>query len=312
MGHSHSSPTSPSRMSNLPWQEGYYKCTNMFTGLRDLILVKGNTVDMLGFDLGGSITYKLAVGEFGKAADEVAEVTGKTEYNVELRSVIWGMYGVISEDGKKLTFKDMVGVGWMEWITEEEAAAIEAARDPIEAPPHPYKEQPGNLGKFLWITGPPGSGKSTLAKLLARNAGYVYYDADNFHKYRNPYIPPDSDLQFYEFLCDDINRGRERIGGDWAVAMHGGFTRQVRDLVRSRLGPDVTFVVLDMAWEDMEERFRSRHRGNEKWLEIMMPTYRKIYETFDPAGGDESNTVGIKVVPGDTSQQVAEKILDQV
>ena len=49
-------------------------------------------------------------------------MTGKTEYNVELRSVTLGMYGVISEDGKKLTFKNMVGVGWMEWIAEEEAA----------------------------------------------------------------------------------------------------------------------------------------------------------------------------------------------
>ena len=72
MGHSHSSPTSPSRMSNLPWQEGYYKCTNMFMGQgADLILVKGNTVDMLGFYIGGLITPnwvtpKLAAGEFGK------------------------------------------------------------------------------------------------------------------------------------------------------------------------------------------------------------------------------------------------------
>ena len=244
-------------------------------------------------------------------------MAGKTEYNVELVGT-WNLgidiklYGVVSEDGKKITFMG-VGVGWMEWITEEKAAAIEDAKDLIEAPSHPYKEQPGNLGKFLCITGPPGSGKSTLAQLLARNAGYVYYEADNFRQYRNPYIPPDSDLQwgpnnhqqsllrgaglaermevcnersmasqkavksegeealakFYEFLCDDIKSGRDRIGGDWAVAM-GGFTRQVRDLVRSRLGPDVTFVVLDMAWEDMEERFRSRHRGNEKWLEIMM------------------------------------------
>ena len=95
----------------------------------------------------------------GKAADEVVAVTGKTEYNVEIVSVNLGgvdlkMYGVVSEDGKKMTFKDTVGVSWMEWITEEEAAAIEAAKDPIEAPSHPYKEQPGKLGKFLCITGP--------------------------------------------------------------------------------------------------------------------------------------------------------------
>ena len=62
----------------------------------------------------------------GKAADEVVAVTGKTEYNVEIVSVLLGvdskMYGVVSEDGKKMTFKDTVGVSWMEWITEEEAA----------------------------------------------------------------------------------------------------------------------------------------------------------------------------------------------
>ena len=40
-------------------------------------------------------------------------------------------------------------------------------------------------------------------------------------------------------------------------------TRGLRDFVRSRLGPDLTFVVLDMAWEDIEERLRSRHSGDE-------------------------------------------------
>ncbi len=103
-------------------------------------------------------------------------------------------WSLVSEDGKKMTFMDMVrvvGIGWMEWITEEEAAAIEAAKDPIEAPPHPYKEQPGNLGKFLCITGPPGSGKSISAQLLARNAGYVFYESDCFRAHRNPYIHPD-------------------------------------------------------------------------------------------------------------------------
>ena len=57
-------------MSNLPWQEGYYKCTNMFMGQgADLILVKGNTVDMLGFDV-GLAPWKLTAGEFGKMTSE--------------------------------------------------------------------------------------------------------------------------------------------------------------------------------------------------------------------------------------------------
>ena len=37
-----------------------------------------------------------------------------------------------------------------------------------------------------------------------------------------------------------------------------------------------------------------------------------MYEKHEPAGDDEPNTVGVKVVPGDTPQQVVEKILDKV
>ena len=55
----------------------------------------------------------------------------------------------------------------------------------MEAPSHPYKEQPERLGKVLWITGAPGLGKSTSAQLLSRNAGYVYYEADCFYSFRS-------------------------------------------------------------------------------------------------------------------------------
>ena len=61
----------------------------------------------------------------------------------------------------------------IEWITEEEAAALEKEGDPIESPPGPYKIQPKNIGKLLWITGAPGVGKSTTAQLLSKTAGYV-------------------------------------------------------------------------------------------------------------------------------------------
>ena len=62
--------------------------------------------------------------------------------------------------------------------------------------------------------------------------------------------------KFCGAICDDIKRERERIGGDWAVALVVN-TRWLRDFLRSRLGPDLTFIVLDMAWEDLEERMRS-------------------------------------------------------
>ena len=41
--------------------------------------------------------------------------------------------------------------------------------------------------------GPPGAGKSTIAQLMGRNHGYVYYEADCFFKFANPFIDPNSE-----------------------------------------------------------------------------------------------------------------------
>ena len=38
--------------------------------------------------------------------------------------------------------------------------------------------------------GPPGAGKSTSAQLLSRTEGYVYYEADCFGTFMNPFIDP--------------------------------------------------------------------------------------------------------------------------
>ena len=89
---------------------------------------------------------------------------------------------------------------------------------------------------------------------------------------RNGKDAKEATTKFYGVLCDDIKRERERIGGDWAMALVVN-TRGLRDFVRSRLGPDLTFVVLDMAWEDLEERLRSRHSGDETRLGMWMVSY---------------------------------------
>ena len=46
-------------MADLPWQDGHYKCTNMYS---DMILVEGNAANMLGMDP----PPVLAAGEFGE------------------------------------------------------------------------------------------------------------------------------------------------------------------------------------------------------------------------------------------------------
>ena len=42
------------------------------------------------------------------------------------------------------------------------------------------------------LFGPPGAGKSTTGQLLAKNHGYVYFEADCFMNLVNPYIPLDA------------------------------------------------------------------------------------------------------------------------
>ena len=44
-------------------------------------------------------------------------------------------------------------------------------------------------GNLIWLSGAPGMGKSTSAQLLAREKGYVYYEADTFRRMVNPFIP---------------------------------------------------------------------------------------------------------------------------
>merc|ERR1719369_993061 len=120
--------------------------------------------------------------------------TGEEKYNIQttLRfAVDLVEKGVISKDGKTIKVKNVLGIGVMELMTDEESEKFEALKDPVEAPSHPYKEDPDNPGKFLWITGAPGLGKSTVAQLLARKHGFVFYEGDCFTFSRNPFIPPD-------------------------------------------------------------------------------------------------------------------------
>ena len=78
----------------------------------------------------------------------------------------------------------------MNCLNDEELEALKEDREPVEAPKIPdyIKPQPGKPGKMLWFSGPPGAGKSTTAQLLARNNGYIYYEADCMSIFVNPFI----------------------------------------------------------------------------------------------------------------------------
>lgn len=67
-------------------------------------------------------------------------------------------------------------------------------------------------------------------------------------------------------MCDDILSERKRIGGDWAIATIA-MTREVRDHIRSVLGPDLVFVALNMDPEENRKRVKDRHHGEEDAVE---------------------------------------------
>ena len=50
------------------------------------------------------------------------------------------------------------------------------------------KPAPERQGKIYWLSGPPGAGKSTTCQLMARQKGFIYYEADCMAHLTNPFI----------------------------------------------------------------------------------------------------------------------------
>ena len=154
--------------------------------------------------------------------------------------------GVIFDEGRKCSMKGFAGISGLEKITKEEFEKIMNDFDPIEAPPGPYKLQPNKKGKkahillnywksskkgkIIWFSGAPGMGKSTSAQFLARNHGYVYYEADCFGGLKNPYVPLDVDSPTMAAMHQKPLKGQgmeerketmKKMQGTWGNIMQG-------------------------------------------------------------------------------------------
>ena len=113
--------------------------------------------------------------------------------------------------------------------------------------------------------------------------------------------------ELYTIMCQDITKEQKRIGGNWAVAQAIP-TRLLRDHIRSKMGPNLIFIVLHMRKEDQIERLKARHGDDETLLEPLS----NIFDVFEPAGAGEPNTIHIEVTKKMSRENVVEEIINNV
>ena len=146
----------------------------------------------LDLEHGMKITY--TYGQFSDTSAEVERVTGAKKYNLEGIVAGFKQQMVTFPDGKGYWNFGLDGqLGQAHLLSPEGLQEILDSREPLENPSSPYPIQPDNQGKLIWLSGAPGSGKSTTAQILAKTEGYVYYEADCFMNFINPYIPLDEE-----------------------------------------------------------------------------------------------------------------------
>ena len=99
--------------------------------------------------------------------------------------------GIISSDGKVIFSWGFANdVECLKWMSEEDLKKLADDREHMDSPSCPYKIQPENQGKLIWLSGPPEAGKSTTAQLMSKKAGFVYLEADCTMNNVNPFVPP--------------------------------------------------------------------------------------------------------------------------
>ena len=115
---------------------------------------------------------------------------------------------------------------------------------------------------ILIIFGVSGAGKTTVGKLLARELGWSFIEADDFHpaanieKMRSGHPLTDKDRwPWLEQLRQQIERSFS--AGENAVLACSALKRAYRD--RLRVSDEVKFVFLSADYALVEKQLRSRH-----------------------------------------------------
>jgi len=111
----------------------------------------------------------------------------------------------------------------------------------------------------------------------------------------------------YKLMADDIQRQRKRLGGTFAVA-HAVATRGNRDFIKSLMGPDLVFIVLNLTQECTTERIMARHGESAEGAEGL----ERAHSAFQPAEEDEERAYNVTIQKGMSKQEVLQKVLEIV
>ena len=186
-----------------PWRDGYWKAKSDDDHIH---IVKGSDVSMKNLvtfldNPDSAETVAKGTWEFGhfeEAPQELKEKSGGSQINIKLTYDFGAFgsstsYGVLHESGIKCYAinhdEPLKKIEEYRWLDEDAIKKIADSFEDINDRSHPYKVQPENQGKLIFLTGAPGSGKSTTALKLAQKEGFVYYEGDAFPRMKNPYVP---------------------------------------------------------------------------------------------------------------------------